>query len=1247
MTAMRPLLLAALLLQTFPAPAWSQLARAGAVRPASLPAPALARLAAPSLPPVTSLAPLALAPSILNTPAPALAPLSAPAAPSARLPAAPVAAAAPAAPVAAASLHVAGLSAGQVLSAPGNVVSDREAVDFTLGGARRAAAADAVPAALSAAIPSPLPPASRLPVPHAGPGSVPAPRPAPRLKAFLAGTLGVQVASNALQVLMPLTFLSLTGSAALTAGAVTVGAFADAAGTLLGGRLADRFGAKAVLLGTTVLRGAATAALVALAATGSLTLPLLSAAYLAESLARGTADTARSIVPAELSGGDAAVMKSVMARNQSFFEAGSLAGPFVAGGLILLTGGAGTPLALVLAPLAFTLVTAAYSFMPSSPAGRPAGAPAAAPEPKAKLSGWSLAALGSVALLSVYPLKGLLPAVFAGSVLGDPSAAAWLVGLFGVGGLAGSLAYGRLNGKVSLRQWLAAGAVGVGALALAFLQPSFWPAAAAVLVFSGFNGAARLALNAEIQSRAGPGRAGAAMAPARFTANLTGLGLRLLAGLAFGAAVGTAGAFWLIGAGLAAASLGLLALSARVTGAKAPAWAWLGAGLLAGLVLSSGHGVFAAPALGLAAMGTLGLTRRAPAAAPPGAVPSAAHGLPGRLIVVEGLDGSGKSTQLERLKERLEVQGLEVVLTTWNSSDLVSDAVKAAKKERTLTPKTFSLLHAADLADRLDKQILPALERGAVVLADRWFFTALARDSVRGMDPQWLRGLYAFAPKPDLTLYYRLPVETAIGRVLARSEGRLGLSEDFDEDPEEAAEARARRGLKYYEAGLDAKLAADPIENFTAFQTRVTASYDAQAAEFGFTRIDSSRDRDAIFNDTQTAARRLLGDLRGLRRAQTRAARNIFDKDPAGDAENIRRNYTREKRGVHFYYRNQLLPMQERFAQLMDMRMPRVLLHGSPHVDNYAKNNNGAAMGDWDRSRVGPYAWDLVRLMVSVSLRRKKGGPELLEKEALRQLKKGYLHGFRHPAKAFSEARQLKDVEPGEGERTVDEYLAAGGKWASEMRRNALPADDADVRALVASYARSRPKDRILEDYVIEEAGRGQGSMGLRGIYLVVLKPRSPRSKKERILLNFKAARTDPDTEWYKNPYGSELERMLAANALYAPGWEPWAGGATLGGVEYYVRGIPPLNAKIKKPLTHSQQEDFLYAVGTQLGRAHRLSLADGASAAELEAHLEAHLGDIAAAGLVIRDELVEAHARYLAKMKRDGLEPAEGGDEE
>ena len=342
---------------------------------------------------------------------------------------------------------------------------------------------------------------------------------------------------------------------------------------------------------------------------------------------------------------------------------------------------------------------------------------------------------------------------------------------------------------------------------------------------------------------------------------------------------------------------------------------------------------------------------------------------------------------------------------------------------------------------------------------------------------------------------------------------------------------------------------------------------------------------------------------------------------------------------MHFYFRNMLLPMQERFAQLMDMGgMPRVFLHGSPHIDNYAKSHQGAAMVDFDRSREGPYAWDLVRLMVSISLRRKKDHDNLLSPDVLKQLKKGYLHGFRHPDRPVAEALMVKDAEPKDGESSTDAYLKADMKWAHEMRSNPLARDDPDVVALVSSWAEGQD-DGVLDEYFIEEAGRGQGSMAFRDIFLVVLAPKDASAGKDRILLNIKRTRTDPDTQWYKNPYDSEAQRMAEATELYASGWELRGGAAVLDGVEYYVHQIDPQNVKIKKMLDKEQQKDFAYAVGTQLGRGHRLSL-KGATAAELEEHLAAHFDEIVAAGRVIRDEIVDAHARYLREMRRRGLGP-------
>jgi dTMP kinase len=177
----------------------------------------------------------------------------------------------------------------------------------------------------------------------------------------------------------------------------------------------------------------------------------------------------------------------------------------------------------------------------------------------------------------------------------------------------------------------------------------------------------------------------------------------------------------------------------------------------------------------------------------------------GKLIVVEGIDGSGKSTQIDLLVKWLTSQGRTVYFSEWNSSGLVKSTTRLGKKEKLFTPTSFSLLQATDFADRWENHILPMLMAGAVVLADRYAFTAFARDVARGVDRQWVRNLYSFAPQPDLALYFRVPLDVAIERILS-----------------------ARAKIKYYEAGMDLGLAEDKTQSFGLFQKRIM---DPRAAE--------------------------------------------------------------------------------------------------------------------------------------------------------------------------------------------------------------------------------------------------------------------------------------------------------------------------------------------------------------------------------------------------------------------------------
>ena len=189
----------------------------------------------------------------------------------------------------------------------------------------------------------------------------------------------------------------------------------------------------------------------------------------------------------------------------------------------------------------------------------------------------------------------------------------------------------------------------------------------------------------------------------------------------------------------------------------------------------------------------------------------------GKLIIVEGIDGSGKSTQIHLLDKWLKFKNIPAFLSEWNSSVIVKNVTSRGKKKEQLTPTTFSLLHATDFADRYERNIFPLLRAGYIVLADRYVYTAYARDIVRGCDPLWIRKVYDFALKPDITFYFRVPVDVAAGRILS-----------------------GRPKLKYYEAGMDLNLSNDIYESYRIFQSRIIEQYEKMATTENFTVIDGT-----------------------------------------------------------------------------------------------------------------------------------------------------------------------------------------------------------------------------------------------------------------------------------------------------------------------------------------------------------------------------------------------------------------------
>jgi dTMP kinase len=207
------------------------------------------------------------------------------------------------------------------------------------------------------------------------------------------------------------------------------------------------------------------------------------------------------------------------------------------------------------------------------------------------------------------------------------------------------------------------------------------------------------------------------------------------------------------------------------------------------------------------------------------------NGYPGKIVALEGTDGVGRSTQIHLLREWLEVQGYGVVETGWTRSELMQPTIELAKSSNTLNKLTFQLLYATDFADRLEKEIIPALKAGFIVLSDRYIYTAMARAGVRGVDKTWIRNLYGFAIVPHLVFYLRIDEKTLIRRVLQS------------------------RGMDYWESGMDLKLGDDIYESFRAYQRSLLREYASMADEYNFRVLDAKRRVEVI----QDELRRQIG----------------------------------------------------------------------------------------------------------------------------------------------------------------------------------------------------------------------------------------------------------------------------------------------------------------------------------------------------------------------------------------------------
>ena len=209
-------------------------------------------------------------------------------------------------------------------------------------------------------------------------------------------------------------------------------------------------------------------------------------------------------------------------------------------------------------------------------------------------------------------------------------------------------------------------------------------------------------------------------------------------------------------------------------------------------------------------------------------------GYEGLLVVIEGTDGSGKSTQLELLKRSIQDKSYGVMVSEWKTSRLIANVIDDAKEHNLLNATTYSLLYAADFADRLENQIIPALKSGFIVLLDRYYYTALARDVVRGQDINWVKNLYDYAPEPDLIFYLDMPVEVLLKRIIGTT------------------------GLNYYESGRDVGFSTDFYKSFKIYQQKCLDEYNNMKSEYNFKSIDGTMSVEEIHKIMNDEVQKIL-----------------------------------------------------------------------------------------------------------------------------------------------------------------------------------------------------------------------------------------------------------------------------------------------------------------------------------------------------------------------------------------------------
>jgi uncharacterized protein (DUF2252 family) len=282
--------------------------------------------------------------------------------------------------------------------------------------------------------------------------------------------------------------------------------------------------------------------------------------------------------------------------------------------------------------------------------------------------------------------------------------------------------------------------------------------------------------------------------------------------------------------------------------------------------------------------------------------------------------------------------------------------------------------------------------------------------------------------------------------------------------------------------------------------------------------------------------------------------------------------------------------MQAKLQRFVDLRdVPSTFIHGNPHIDNYVRTFKGSAMMDFDRSRIGPYCWDIIRFLSSLSLRREEMDG-FLDHRVVENFIDSYVTHFLHPEIPSKQLKLLKNVEPERWQLSTRDYLRANKKWAKKMREHLISADNKAANEVLRKFLESRKELGLLSTYAVSEIGYTPGSLGKKH-FIYSLVPRKADSHLDMILLDIKEVYDERDTKFFYSPVHHHGLRMIQASTLYADGMEERLGYCTVGNKQYWGRQIPSFAVKVKKFLNREEQCDFAYSVASELGKGHRKGL--------------------------------------------------------